>query len=874
MIRHKNRYTGICMIFGGLAALTLMANAGRALPEEASGGTAGVFEVSATEPLTESAGNDSIRQPSRMEAATAAYKNLKFIQYDGVTEDELYPAAMDTYKKIIEAMEEASSDESEKPRLKAMIRDMESLLHKGSAYYSGSGDAEKMSAFATAYVDLRLNPELQDLNLSCDRDLYAALIYCAASSAYNSGDYPRAISYLDAYLKTGVPDRREQVATFLGQASLNAGTPDKGIDGLIEVSNQYPTNFNLLMLALQCCLDSNDTGRIQPLLTRAMAMRSDDEQLLNVQGWLFENEGNFTSAIDMYERLYEKRPSSLPVNQHLALCYYNLGAEYYNKAITESDEKLSKRYSRQAQAYFSSASGKLETVVENDPTNLKYLRALALTYGCQGNQARLNETNTRLQALGASPLPMNGMPEVILFSENANAPGHAKNAQNVPDYQDFAKGYVEKELAEWSRRGEFEKTEDYEKRMTRDNVFGKYEELCKKAEADYIAKYAGKLRISDLSLEPYDVDNESYLIKSAMGPIIVHVPLKNKEAEAFKSTWNSVQLRNPRFFIKDNRVAIASVDLITPAGKTYHYNSEQSAGYDFAEVKIDMKSFIERESNDRKKPTENATASKTIRAKSDVDVNIPMTSRQAENTAVLIIGNENYKKAVDVECALNDAETFAKYCTMTLGVPEHQVLLLRDATYAEMLGGIHTLRQLAGTLGDSADIIVYYAGHGFPDEKEKDAYLLPTDSDGRSTATAYPLKKLYSELSDIGAENVMVFLDACFSGATRSGGMLTEARGVALKPREAQPAGNMFVLSATSDQETALPYKEKNHGLFTYFLLKKLQETKGNVTLKDLSRYVEESVKKNSMAVNQKMQTPHTSLSGNMNEKWENKKLR
>ena len=227
-----------------------------------------------------------------------------------------------------------------------------------------------------------------------------------------------------------------------------------------------------------------------------------------------------------------------------------------------------------------------------------------------------------------------------------------------------------------------------------------------------------------------------------------------------------------------------------------------------------------------------------------------------------------------MESALNDGETFAKYCTSTLGIPESQVMLLENLTYAEMLSAMQKLRQLVGALGDGVDVIVYYAGHGFPDEGSKDAYLLPVDGDGFTTAASFPLKKFYSDLSAMGADNVMVFLDACFSGATRDGGMLAQARGVALKPKQAAPEGSMFVLSAASDQETALPYKEKNHGMFTYFLLKKLQDTKGNVTLSDLSSYVEENVKKNSLSVNRKLQSPRASVSGRLADQWTSKKLR
>ena len=83
----------------------------------------------------------------------------------------------------------------------------------------------------------------------------------------------------------------------------------------------------------------------------------------------------------------------------------------------------------------------------------------------------------------------------------------------------------------------------------------------------------------------------------------------------------------------------------------------------------------------------------------------------------------------------------------------------------------------------------------------------------------------------------------------------------------------MFVLSAASGNETALPYYDKNHGLFTYFLLKKIQDTKGNVTLKDLADYVTEQVKHHSNFVIQKPQTPTVVTSGTMTDKWKSKKL-
>lgn len=851
-------------------SLALLAGAAGQMPEAMDTDVMTVAETNEED-------NDALVSQQLADKVTESYKQLKFVQYEGVTEDQLYPMVMNVRNDVLAAMDAPKPLPDDVTRFKGILLDLAPLLMKASQYYSAQSQPEKMSEYARAYVDTRIDPRMADINFGTSADaVYPTMVYIAASSAYNAQDFAKAIDYFNAYLATKATDRREQVAMFLGQACLKENTPEKGIDRLLEAVNVYPANLQLLMITLQNCIDGGYSDNMQPLLDRALALKPGDEQLLALQARLYENDNNWNDALGIYQQLYDLRPNSMSVNQHLALCYYNLGADYYNRALMESDEKLSKKYSRQSNAYFSSAADKLNVVVENDPTNTKYLRALAVSYGCLGNKERLDEVNLRLSALGIAPMAMNGMPESIVFGDNAKKENTAQS-QAVPDFQEFARGYVEMQLAEWSKRREFEKTEDFEKRVSQDNLYAEYQRLCKQAEADYLKKYAGRMRISDLQLEPYDIDNETYLINSAMGPIVVKVPLKNKEAEAFKSQWNSIKLRNPRYYIKDNRVAIASVELVTSAGKTYSYNSEKAADYDFTDVQLDVNSILaQNQRNNQSQAGGNVTAQKTnvIRAKSDVDQNIPVTSRRAEKTVALIMANENYKNVTAVSSALNDGETFAKYCTQTLGIPESQVMLYEDMTYAEMLSAVAKLRKLVAALGDGVDVIVYYAGHGFPDEGSKDAFLLPVDGDGFTTAASMPLKKFYSDLSAMHADNVMVFLDACFSGAARDGGMLAEARGVALKPREAAPEGNMFILSAASDQETALPYKEKNHGLFTYFLLKKIQETKGNVSLKDLSAYVEDQVKRNSLTVNSKMQTPRTSVSGNMANTWASKKLR
>ena len=148
------------------------------------------------------------------------------------------------------------------------------------------------------------------------------------------------------------------------------------------------------------------------------------------------------------------------------------------------------------------------------------------------------------------------------------------------------------------------------------------------------------------------------------------------------------------------------------------------------------------------------------------------------------------------------------------------------------------------------------------------------DADGRNTAACYATNKLYEELAGLGAKSVTVFMDACFSGAQRGEGMLASARGVAIKPRDVEPKGNMVVFSAASADETAYPYTEKGHGLFTYFLLKKLQESKGNATLGELGSYIREKVSQESIVTNGKSQTPTIVSSAALGDGWKNMRLK
>ena len=85
--------------------------------------------------------------------------------------------------------------------------------------------------------------------------------------------------------------------------------------------------------------------------------------------------------------------------------------------------------------------------------------------------------------------------------------------------------------------------------------------------------------------------------------------------------------------------------------------------------------------------------------------------------------------------------------------------------------------------------------------------------------------------------------------------------------------GNTVVLSAAQGDETAGFNEEEGHGMFTYYVLKKLQETQGDVTLQDLSQYVIREVGRKS-AVTNKPQTPCVISSATVGSEWQSWKLK
>jgi len=154
------------------------------------------------------------------------------------------------------------------------------------------------------------------------------------------------------------------------------------------------------------------------------------------------------------------------------------------------------------------------------------------------------------------------------------------------------------------------------------------------------------------------------------------------------------------------------------------------------------------------------------------------------------------------------------------------------------------------------DVFVYYSGHGIPSKEGEQLFLFPSDGKKeRLELQGYNLGKLYENLEKIGARSVMVFLDACFSGASRSSEKkesenLVAVKGIRIRPDlytpwEDNPEFSVFTSSGLG--ETSLAFDISQTGLFTYYLCAGLQgnadsDENGKITSGELSDYIKNKV--------------------------------
>jgi len=251
----------------------------------------------------------------------------------------------------------------------------------------------------------------------------------------------------------------------------------------------------------------------------------------------------------------------------------------------------------------------------------------------------------------------------------------------------------------------------------------------------------------------------------------------------------------------------------------------------------------------------------------DVDTGIPAAAIRNPNAVAVVVAVRDYTKVPMVDYALRDASLVKAYLVQALGFDGKNVIFLQNSSKADLEGVFGIKGNAQGQLfnyvrkGES-DVFVYYVGHGAPDLKTKEAYLVPTDAQPSYIGLqGYPLSTLYENLAQIPARSMTVVLDACFSGAYDKGMIIEQASPLPVAAVTEQPVDSMNVVTACGAGEVASWYSDKRHSLFTYWFLKGLQgEADANndksITVGELRKYVSENVSYWAQRLYNRIQTP------------------
>ncbi|MBU4320334.1 MAG: ankyrin repeat domain-containing protein [Nitrospinae bacterium] len=243
--------------------------------------------------------------------------------------------------------------------------------------------------------------------------------------------------------------------------------------------------------------------------------------------------------------------------------------------------------------------------------------------------------------------------------------------------------------------------------------------------------------------------------------------------------------------------------------------------------------------------------------KSDVDELPLVKAKPNKNSYAIVIGIEQYRqKLPKADYAVADAKTMTEYLTKVMGYPEENVVTLLNDHAAKSDFEKYFEKWLFNNVEKDGSVFIYYSGHGAPNTKTGDAYLVPYDGDPSFIEqTGYPLKKLYESLNKLQAKEIIVALDSCFSGAGGKSVIAKGARPLVMNlEQDIKLSKNMIVLSASSGDQISSTYEEKGHGLFTYFMLKGIKD--GIIELGELFNYMKPQVEKIARKVYNNEQSP------------------
>ena len=181
----------------------------------------------------------------------------------------------------------------------------------------------------------------------------------------------------------------------------------------------------------------------------------------------------------------------------------------------------------------------------------------------------------------------------------------------------------------------------------------------------------------------------------------------------------------------------------------------------------------------------------------------------------LFIAIENYDdpKINDLDNAIEDAEELYKTLLTYYTFDKENMKMLVDANREDMMIALDIL---AKTVTEKDNLLIFYAGHGYWEEKAGIGYWLPSDSKQANTANWIRNSTLRDYISSINSRHTLLIADACFTGSIFKTRKAFTTSAVAIEKLYSLPSRKAM----TSGTIEEVPDKS----VFVEYLIKRLRE--------------------------------------------------
>jgi hypothetical protein len=202
-------------------------------------------------------------------------------------------------------------------------------------------------------------------------------------------------------------------------------------------------------------------------------------------------------------------------------------------------------------------------------------------------------------------------------------------------------------------------------------------------------------------------------------------------------------------------------------------------------------------------------------SKKETDVVIDSEIPDNHKYYALIIGIQDYldPNLSDLDEPVHDAQKFYYTLTEKYLFDAQNVKLLQNPTRDEIT---QALENYFKNLGDKDNLLIYYAGHGYWDEKFKQGYWLAADSKIDNRGTWLSNSTIRDYIRAISCKHSLLITDACFAGGI-------------FKSREAFPDASkaikeLYKLPSRKAITSGALNEVPDKSVFLQYLVKRLEE--------------------------------------------------